>query len=73
MQAPVGSDQQLLLIPEVAAYARVSIGTVRHWISIGKLASLRPGRRVMVRLAALQRLLTDAERGAGEAGAGGRP
>jgi len=63
VQAPVSADQQLLLIPEVAEYARTSIATVRHWIATGKLSSLKPGRRVMVRLGTLQKFLSDAERG----------
>ena len=62
MPAPVSSDPQLLLVPEVAALARVSVGTVRHWIATSKLPSLRPGRRVMVRLTALQEFLARAER-----------
>ena len=62
MPAPISSDPQLLLVPEVAALARVSVGTVRHWIATGKLPSLKPGRRVMVRLTALQQFLADAER-----------
>lgn len=72
MPAPTASDPQLLLVPEVAAFARVSIGTVRYWIATGRLPSLRPGRRVMVRLAALQQFLANAERVArGESGRAG--
>lgn len=62
MPAPTASDQQLLLVPEVAALARVSVGTVRYWIATRRLPSLKPGRRVMVRLAALQQFLASAER-----------
>lgn len=62
MPASTFSDPQLLLVPEVAAFARVSIGTVRYWIATGRLPSLKPGRRVMVRLAALQQFLANAER-----------
>jgi excisionase family DNA binding protein len=64
MPSPAVHDPQLLLIPEVADLARVSIATVRYWIASGRLPSLRPGRRVLVRLAALQKFLADAERGA---------
>jgi excisionase family DNA binding protein len=39
----------LLLLSEVAAEARVSVSTVRHWIRVGKLRAVRPGRRRMVR------------------------
>jgi excisionase family DNA binding protein len=62
MPTPVTTDQQFLLVPEVAVLARVSVGTVRHWIATGKLPSVKPGRRVMVRLAALQQFLDAAER-----------
>ena len=46
-----------LLLTEVAAESRVSLSTVRHWIATGKLASVRPGRRRMVRRVDLERLL----------------
>jgi excisionase family DNA binding protein len=38
-----------LLLTECAAHARVPVSTIRHWIAIGKLPSVRPGRRRMVR------------------------
>ena len=38
-----------LLLTECADYARVAVSTVRHWITTGKLPSVRPGRRRMVR------------------------
>jgi excisionase family DNA binding protein len=72
MPSPTVQDPQLLLIPEVARLARVSIATVRYWIASGKLPSLKPGRRVMVRMAALQKLLADAERGVNTEASGGR-
>jgi excisionase family DNA binding protein len=72
MPSPAVQDPQLLLIPEVADLARVSIATVRYWIASGRLPSLRPGRRVMVRVAALQKFLADAERGANIEPSGGR-
>jgi excisionase family DNA binding protein len=62
MPVPVSAEPQFLLVPEVAAIARVSVGTVRHWIAIGKLPSVKPGRRVMVRLAVLEQFLAAAER-----------
>jgi excisionase family DNA binding protein len=74
VQTTVSPDQQLLLIPEIAAYARASVGTIRYWIATGKLASLKPGRRVMVRLSVLQKFLSEAERGSAGGGADdGRP
>jgi excisionase family DNA binding protein len=46
-----------LLLSECAAHARVPISTIRHWIAVGKLRSVRPGRRRMVRREDLDALL----------------
>lgn len=46
-----------LLLDEVAELARVSVDTVRFWIRAGKLASVRPGRRRMVRYTVLEAFL----------------
>lgn len=46
-----------LLLNEVAGLARVSVDTVRFWIRAGKLASVRPGRRRMVRRDVLEAFL----------------
>ncbi len=51
------STDNLLLLTEVAAMARVSVSTVRHWIRVGRLASVRPGRRRMVFRTELERFL----------------
>jgi excisionase family DNA binding protein len=40
---------ELLHLAEAAAEARVSISTMRHWLATGRLQSVRPGRRRMVR------------------------
>ncbi len=50
-------EQQHLLLPEVAAVARVSVSTVRQWIATGRLRSSRPGRRRIVRRDELERFL----------------
>ena len=47
----------LLFLDEVAQETRASISTVRHWVSTGKLPSVRPGRRRMVRRADLERFV----------------
>lgn len=47
----------LLTITEVASLTRAPIATVRHWIAVGKLRSLRPGRRRLVRRADLAAFL----------------
>jgi excisionase family DNA binding protein len=48
---------RLLLLPEVADHTRTTVGTVRHWIGTGRLASIKPGRRRMVRLRDLESFL----------------
>jgi excisionase family DNA binding protein len=53
---------ELLLLEEVAALTRVQVSCVRFWIRTGKLASLKPGRRVLVRRTVLEKFLADAER-----------
>lgn len=39
---------QLLKLDECAAMANVSIDTIRYWVRIGRLGSVRPGRRRLV-------------------------
>jgi excisionase family DNA binding protein len=39
----------LLLLEEVAAEVRAPLSSVRFWVATGKLRSLRPGRRRLVR------------------------
>lgn len=56
-----------LLLDEVAELARVSVDTVRFWIRAGKLASVRPGRRRMVRYTVLEAFLQRDPRPAGSA------
>ena len=51
------TTEQLFLVEEVAAICRVPISTVRHWILIGKLKSIRPGRRRLVRQSDLEEFL----------------
>jgi excisionase family DNA binding protein len=49
-----------LFLTECAAHARVPVSTVRHWIAIGRLPSVRPGRRRMVRREDLEAFLAGA-------------
>jgi excisionase family DNA binding protein len=44
-------------VEEGAAFAGVSVSTFRYWIYRGRLDSVRPGRRRMVRRDVLQRFL----------------
>jgi len=37
-----------LYLDEVARECRTSVSTVRHWIAVGRLRSIRPGRRLLV-------------------------
>ncbi len=45
----MANPDEWLLINEVAKIARVSPDTVRFWIKTGRLRSVRPGRRRLVR------------------------
>jgi excisionase family DNA binding protein len=46
-----------LLLSEIAEETRTPLSTVRHWIATGKLPSVRPGRRRLVRRADLDAFL----------------
>jgi len=46
-----------LLLGEVAAIARTSIDSVRGWLRSGRLRSVKPGRRRLVRREELERFL----------------
>ena len=48
----------LLYLPEVAEHCRTPISSVRHWVRTGRLLSIRPGRRRMVRRSDLERFLS---------------
>jgi excisionase family DNA binding protein len=50
--------KDLLYLEEVVELARAgSLSTVRHWLRTGKLASVRPGRRRLVRRSDLEEFL----------------
>jgi excisionase family DNA binding protein len=49
--------EELLLVEEVAQECRVPVSTVRHWIVVGKLKAIKPGRRVLVPRQALTTFL----------------
>ena len=55
-------DHALMTLDDVADYCRTSVATVRYWIAQGRLRSLRPGRRRLVRREDLLRFL-EGERG----------
>jgi excisionase family DNA binding protein len=59
---PPQFTDHLLLIPEVAKQLRTTEATVRYWIATGKLASLRPGRRVLIRASEVERFLAEGAR-----------
>lgn len=48
-RAPAPTAPEYLTLPEVCAFCRSPIGTVRHWINSGRLPSYKPGRRVLVK------------------------
>ncbi len=45
----MAENTEFLLLDEVARCCRVPISTVRYWVAAAKLASVRPGRRRLVR------------------------
>jgi excisionase family DNA binding protein len=47
----------VLLLTEVAAICRTSVSNVRYWINSKKLVAIKPGRRVLVKRADLERFL----------------
>ena len=49
---------EYLLLEEIAAIARAPLETVRGWIRSGRLPSVKPGRRRLVRRADLEHFLT---------------
>jgi len=50
------------MLEEVSAYMRAPVSSVRHWIRLEKLQSVRPGRRRMVRVQDLQAFIKRSER-----------
>ncbi len=49
----VGKQRHILtadiyLLTDVARICLASISTVRHWVALGKLKSIKPGRRRLV-------------------------
>ena len=66
----VTNPGDLLLLEEVATLARVSAETVRYWIKRGRLASIRPGRRRMIRREDLEAFLSGNSSRAAEQGGG---
>ena len=49
-----------LLVEEISAECRAPQTTVRHWLRTGRLASIRLGRRRLVRREDFERFLRDA-------------
>jgi excisionase family DNA binding protein len=47
-----------LLVVEAARIARTAESTVRYWCAVGKLPSVRPGRRRLISEEALERFLS---------------
>lgn len=50
-----------LILREVAELARVSVSTVRHWIAEGRLHSIKPGKKRLVKKTELTRFLLNGE------------
>lgn len=48
---------EYLLLEEIAEISRTSVGSVRAWIRTGRLPSVKPGRRRLVRRSDLEGFL----------------
>jgi excisionase family DNA binding protein len=42
------NQRRFLTIEECAVEARISLSSLRHWLRVGKLKSIRPGRRRLI-------------------------
>lgn len=40
---------EYITVPEAAEIARAPITTIRHWLTVGKLPSYKPGRHQLLR------------------------
>jgi excisionase family DNA binding protein len=60
--------QRYMLVDEVAREARVSLSSVRHWLRTGKLASVRPGRRRLIRRSDFDRFIDGLAKSAKDGG-----
>ena len=47
----------VITVEDAARLSSLPIGTIRHWISRGKLPSIRPGKRRLIRRADLAETL----------------
>ncbi len=65
--APTDPEDEFLTVAEVAAMLKLNQQTVRNWIDQGTLSALRIGRRVRIRRADLDRLLSQDYRAANPA------
>jgi len=50
-------DTRFLRVDEVAREARVSRSTVRHWLRVGRLPSVKLGKRRVVPRAAFEQMI----------------
>jgi excisionase family DNA binding protein len=52
------TDAGLRSVPEAAQYLRLSVGTMRNWLSQRRLECVKMGRRTLIRQAELDRLIS---------------
>jgi excisionase family DNA binding protein len=60
---PSRAGDRLLTLVEVAEVTRATAPTVRHWITVGKLKAVKPGRHLLVWRSELDRFLAAAPTG----------
>jgi len=51
-------DVRFLRVDEVAQEARVSRSTVRHWLRVGRLESVKLGKHRVIPRAAFEKMIT---------------
>jgi excisionase family DNA binding protein len=51
-------DIRFLRVDEVAQEARVSLSTVRHWLRVGRLGSVKLGKHRVVPREAFEQMIT---------------
>ena len=54
------NNSEFVFVEEIAHMCRVPASSVRYWLCTGKLASIRPGKRRLVRRDDLIRFLCEA-------------
>lgn len=55
-------EEGLLTIDQTAEFTGLSAWTIRYWVKVGKLPSVKLGRRILIEKAELNRLVSENRR-----------